>query len=187
MNYTSINITCFLREGTRALRVQLIKGWFVALITLAASCGKGIEQQTIAETYVLKGDLKLHPTEGKWYYNNEPYNGFGIAYHENDSMAEKIGFCNGKKEGIAQKWFDNGSLGSEIFYAANKINGSKKTWWPNGKLSSEAFFDMGTVVGIQKTWYVNGQLARLTTVKDGKPEGLQQAWLKNGKIYANYE
>lgn len=187
MRYTSINIIYFSQDATKVLRTGLINVFLLGFLFFAGSCSKGVDQHSIAETCVSKRDLKLNANEGKWYYHNEPYNGYAIEYHRNGAAAEKVGFYNGKRYGLAQQWFYNGVLGSEIHYYANKIDGYKRTWWPNGQISSEAYFENGVVMGIQKIWYINGQLARLTTVKDGKPAGLQQAWLKNGKIYANYE
>ncbi|WP_343847884.1 toxin-antitoxin system YwqK family antitoxin [Algoriphagus jejuensis] len=158
-----------------------------AFLVLLGSCSEKTADPPIPEVYVPKADLVLHPNEGKWYYENEPFNGYAITYHDNGGMEEKIGYYQGKKEGPAQQWFENGVMGSEMSYSANKIQGSKRTWWPNGVMSSEAYFDYGVVTGVQKSWYATGQIARLTTVKDGKPEGIQQAWLQNGKIYANFE
>lgn len=176
-----------MQDVTRVLRTGLINLCLLGFLLFAGSCSKSIDQYTVTETYVQKRDLKLNANEGKWYYGNEPYNGFAIEYYNNGATAEKVGFYNGKKQGLAQKWFNNGVLGSEMYYRANKVYGYKRTWWPNGQICSEAYFENGVVIDTQKAWYMNGQLARLTTVKDGKPVGLQQAWLENGKIYANYE
>ena len=177
-----------MRVDIRALLVELTKIWvFLPLIVLFSNCGSNTTEPSIPEIYVDKTDLVLHPNEGKWYFEGQPFSGFALTFHENGVMEEKIGFHLGKKEGFAQKWFENGVLGSKMSYSANKIQGSKRTWWPNGAISSEAYFEDGVVTGVQKTWYNNGQLARLTTVKNGKPEGIQQAWQSNGKIYANFE
>jgi antitoxin component YwqK of YwqJK toxin-antitoxin module len=143
--------------------------------------------KVILDVEVDKNMLILNQLEGRWYYNDLPFNGYAVSYHENEVKAESIGYYDGKKEGVARKWFPTKMLQKESYYSANKLVGIIKSWWPNGLVSSEAHYKNGMRHGIQKIWYANGQLARQTTIVNGKEEGMQQAWLENGKIYVNYE
>ncbi|MGX1929743.1 toxin-antitoxin system YwqK family antitoxin [Flagellimonas sp. 2504JD4-2] len=180
----------FSQEIIKALRIPSIK-----LISLGALCflflGSCAQNHTrkrnIAQTEVSKSKLVLNQTEGRWYHLNLPYNGYAVEFHKNGILAERTGYFDGKKEGIAKKWFDSGVLRSQAFYSANKLDGTSKSWWPNGVISTESTYTMGVRNGTQKKWYPNGQLARIMNLKNGFEEGLQQAWLRTGKLYANYE
>jgi antitoxin component YwqK of YwqJK toxin-antitoxin module len=143
--------------------------------------------KVIPNVEVNKDKLMLNQLEGRWYYNDLPFNGYATSYHKNEVKAESISYYNGKKEGVSRKWFPTNALQKESYYNTNKLVGIVKSWWPNGLVSFEAHYKSGVRHGIQKVWYANGQLARQTTIVDGKEEGLQQAWLENGKIYVNYE
>jgi len=141
----------------------------------------------IDTTKVLKEKLVLHPTEGKWYYHDQPYSGYSLKFHFNDTLSEKIGYYMGKREDIAKKWSENGTLRIESYYKQNRLEGVYKTWWENGVLASQSYYKNGVKHGLVKEWYTTGQLAKERRLIDGKEEGLQKAWLENGKLYINYE
>ncbi|MFB9052289.1 toxin-antitoxin system YwqK family antitoxin [Formosa undariae] len=136
---------------------------------------------------VLKADLVLNQLEGRWYYKDKPYFGYSVTYHANDTLAERIGFVNGKREGLARRWSDKGILRVELYYKNNRLNGAYKTWWDNTVLSSQTYYENGVKQGFEKEWYPTGQLAKHRQLVNGKENGLQKAWLKNGTLYVNYE
>ncbi len=136
---------------------------------------------------VSKKELTLNQIEGKWYYKNQPFNGYSVECYPNGTLEERLGFYKGKREGIAKRWSENGVLRVESYYKQNRLVGSYKSWWENGVLGSEANYVNGKMKGIAKEWYPTGQLAKERQLVDGKEEGLQKAWLQNGKLYVNYE
>ena len=136
---------------------------------------------------VLKKDLILDQLKGIWSYKNQPFNGFSTKYYPNGILEEKLGFYNGKRQGIAKRWSDKGVLRVESNYNQNKLVGSYKTWWENGTLAEESIYDNGLLQGEQKQWYANAQLAKLRNLDKGNEDGMQKAWLKNGTLYVNYE
>lgn len=142
---------------------------------------------TIKEETKFKEELVLNQLEGTWYYKNSPYEGYSIALHENGTLAEKVGFVKGKREGVAQRWSDTGILRVEYHYKNNRLEGIYKSWWENGQLAQEATYVNGNMEGVEKKWYSNGQLAKERQLIRGKEEGLQKAWLQNGTLYVNYE
>ena len=141
----------------------------------------------IKDVEVLKTDLILNQIEGRWYYKNKPYFGYSVKYHLNDTLAERLGFVNGKREGIARTWSDKGVLRVASYYKNNRLDSVYKTWWDNSVLSSEAHYENGIKQGSEKEWYPTGQLAKHRQLVNGKESGLQQAWLQNGTLYVNYE
>lgn len=143
--------------------------------------------QKIKEVYVDTKELTLHQNEGVWYYKNEPFFGYSVAYYENNQLKSKIGFYNGKRQGIAKKWFSNGVLRYKYYYQQNRLDGFYKSWWDNGQQSGVSFYNNGLKNGVEKKWYPTGQIAKLRTIKNDREDGMQKAWLKNGKLYVNYE
>lgn len=141
----------------------------------------------IENVEVLKEELILNQIEGKWYYKNAPFSGYSLVYYLNDTLSEKIGFINGKREGIARKWSEKGVLRVESYYKHNRLDSVYKTWWDNGVLSSQSNYVKGVKQGFEKEWYPTGQLAKERQLVDGSENGLQKAWLENGKLYINYE
>ncbi|MBU3027675.1 toxin-antitoxin system YwqK family antitoxin [Zobellia galactanivorans] len=136
---------------------------------------------------VLKKDLVLNPIEGKWYYNDQPYNGYSVKFHPNGALGERLGFVDGKREGIAKQWSDHNVLRVQANYKHNRLDGVYKTWWENGTLSEKSHYVNGRLHGKQTKWYANGKISKERNLVEGKEEGLQKAWLQNGKLYVNYE
>ncbi|MFV8281211.1 toxin-antitoxin system YwqK family antitoxin [Christiangramia marina] len=136
---------------------------------------------------VLKETLELNQLEGRWYYKGKPYSGYALKLHANDTLGEKLGFHNGKREGLAQQWSENGVLRIESYYSDNKLDKFYRTWWENGVLASVVIYENGKKQGMEKQWYPDGTLAKQRMLVEGKESGLQKAWLPNGVLYVNYE
>jgi hypothetical protein len=141
----------------------------------------------ISNVKVSKKELVLNQIEGKWYYKNQPYNGYSLKFHPNETMAERLGFLNGKREGVARRWSENGVLRVESTYHQNKLTGIYKSWWENEVLAEESHYVNGLKHGEEKQWHATGQLSKVRQLVKGNEEGLQKAWLPNGKLYVNYE
>lgn len=175
---------------------------FICILNIVLSCNKqkkqmsvntkkvsSIENINISKIDIDKSKLVLNPNEGKWYYKDIPFNGYAVVHYNNGQLKERIGFFEGKKEGIAKKWFSDGLLRKEYYHHRNRIVGELRIWSPNPNsiLVKESNYLNGVEHGVQKIWHVNGQLAKSRNLSMGKEEGLQQAWLENGKIYINYQ
>lgn len=145
------------------------------------------EKITIDSVEVLKEELELNQIEGRWYYKGEPFSGYAIKFHSNDTLGEKLGFHDGKREGIAQEWSENGVLRVASYYTHNRLDNLYKTWWENGVLASEVNYEEGIKQGLEREWYPDGTLAKQRELVNGNEKGLQKAWLPNGTLYVNYE
>jgi len=188
MNYILINIISYFQETIKVRQVRLINIVLVSLLIGFAACNEKVTGYVIINDFqVNKAETILHPNEGKWYFQNTPLNGYAVEFYENGQIKERIGYYDGKKQGIAKFWYEDGSLAKESYYEKNQLNGTIKSWWPDGALSTVSNYQKGKRHGEQKVWYANGQLSRKTMIKEGIEDGLQQAWLENGKIYVNYE
>jgi len=136
---------------------------------------------------VYKDSLVLNGNEGNWYYKNKLFNGFAVKYYSNNSLKEKTGFYNGKKEGVYKVWFKNGALKVTSYYSQNVLVGNYKAWWQNGVLAYNATYKKGKLEGVEHQWFSNGTMSKERNLLKGMENGLQKAWLQNGKIYVNYE
>ena len=173
--------------------MRLIK-YFLLLICVFTSCKKELVKNTfifsskeIKNVFINKDQIKLNPIKGLWLYKNQPFNGYAVLYYKNDSISEKIGFFNGKREGKYLKYFDEGSIKNEGYYIKNKLHGKKMNYFKNGNVFSESNYFNGKRHGVQKTWFIDGQIAKKKNLNKGIEDGLQQAWLENGTLYVNYE
>ena len=119
-----------------------MKPFYLVLVILfsLSSCKETTEDKTILEetivindVEVLKDNLTLNQLEGKWYYNNEPFSGYSLKFHSNDTLGERLGYYKGKREGIAKKWSENGVLRIESYYKQNRLVKTYKGWWENGQ------------------------------------------------------
>ena len=79
----------------------------VLLFLIPSGTSKRSEILLIANVEIDKINLELHANEGRWYDQANPFNGYAVSYHKNGALAEHIGYFEGKKEGIAKKWFDD--------------------------------------------------------------------------------
>ncbi|GGG59119.1 toxin-antitoxin system YwqK family antitoxin [Bizionia arctica] len=134
-----------------------------------------------------KDSLILNGNTGVWTYNQTPFTGFAVQFYANNSLKEKTGFFNGKKEGVYHVWFDNGELKLESNYNQNSLEGSYKSWWINGVLASETNYVEGKKQGEERHWFSTGKISKIRNLLNNQEDGLQQAWLENGKLYVNYE
>lgn len=136
---------------------------------------------------VPKSALTNIPNKGLVMHQNEPFTGNSVKYYENEQMAERITYVNGKRQGIYNKWYPDGLLSYEASYRSNRTDGTTRSWWPNTNLRSEAQLVRGVISGTQRQWYQSGALFKEMNYKNGKEEGMQRAWRENGKLYTNYE
>lgn len=184
----------FLLDHTKELLMRLNSTIYVLVALLLLNCNDSPKEkvnvklfETIASNFVNKSELELNSSNGQWFYKNQPFNGYAVSYYENENLAEKTGYFNGKREGQSYSYFNDGTVKKYAFYSNNKLEGKKRTYFENGVLASESNYFNGIAHGIQKTWFANGQLAKKRVLNKGKEEGLQQSWLENGKLYVNYE
>ena len=171
----------------RVLRAVSTEGLLVLSLLFLVSCGSYSEEKQIAEIEIAKEELVLNQQEGKWYYDGKAFDGYAVIYYPDGSFAEKIGYYQGKKEGLAQKWYSNRTLRYEAYYKKNRKHGKSRAWSPEAVLIQESNFVEGVADGIQRQWYESGQPFKETNFNMGKEEGLQKGWLENGGLFANYE
>ncbi len=192
-----MNIISFLPEIIKEVQVRLTRSIILcSSLFLFFACAKTDKETVPTITYqykevknveIHKDSIRLIPEQGIWQYQGIPFNGYTVRYYSNGVLEERIGYFEGKKEGVAKKWFENGQLQKTSYYSSNKLHGEELIWWSHGTLAATLNYTYGYKNGIQQRWYINGQRSKKTQYHLGKEEGIQQAWLENGKIYVNYE
>jgi antitoxin component YwqK of YwqJK toxin-antitoxin module len=136
---------------------------------------------------VLATDSSLSQQDGITFLRGKPFSGFVIEKYQNDKIASKTGYFEGKMEGKQEKWYPAGSKMEVRFYAENRKVGTHTGWWENGQKKFEYFIESDIPVGTHREWYPNGQIYSLFSYNtEGQPDGKQQMWYSSGQIKANY-
>ncbi|MEM8891065.1 MAG: hypothetical protein AAGD28_24015 [Bacteroidota bacterium] len=182
-----MNITSFSPATIRGLLVVSIESLLALFLLLGFSFGGYSEGKEVPDREIEKGELVLHPEEGKWYEGKEPYSGYSLSFFPDGSVESKLGYWEGKKEGLAQKWYFNGQKRYEAYYQANRLEGTARAWTSEGVLVKEAQYINGYTHGLQRYWYDGGEKFKELNYDMGQEEGLQKAWRKNGALFINYE
>lgn len=186
-------LTLLLQDLIKVTRMNFIKIFLCLSLVFVVGCNyapsneKQVSKKINDKIVIHKDSLILKGNEGNWYYKNKLFNGFAVKYYSNNKLKEKVGFYNGKKQGIYHYWFSNGSIKLESFYDQNVLVGSYTAFWDNGNKSLESYYLNGKKEGLETQWYPEGNISKKRNLVNGRENGLQQAWLKNGKIYVNYE
>jgi antitoxin component YwqK of YwqJK toxin-antitoxin module len=141
----------------------------------------------IPESIVVLADTNLSERQGVLFYAQKPFSGFVIESYQNEKLASKNGFLNGKLEGKQEKWYADGSKMEIRFYHDNRKVGKHIGWWENKQMKFEYFIENDVPIKTHHEWYPNGQLYALSNYNnEGQPEGEQKMWFETGQIKANY-
>nr|WP_299068021.1 toxin-antitoxin system YwqK family antitoxin [uncultured Allomuricauda sp.] len=143
----------------------------------------------IPDTLVEKSVLTYNRKISLWTLNSLPYSGFAVSYYPDNSLKEKFGILNGKKQDKHIRWYPDGHFKSVADYHKGKLHGEKKIWSSDSihVLIAHYNYHTGKPHGKQTKWYTTGELFKKMNLNRGKEEGLQQAFRKNGALFANYE
>lgn len=131
--------------------------------------------------------LTLRPELGRWFHQGKPYDGYAVKRGASGAVLERIGYLDGKKQGVARSFYPDGSLRRRASYHRNRLHGVVEFFGATGTLVSLARYDFGVLHGEQRSWYPDGSPYKQRTLAYGREEGLQRAWRRNGKLYVNYE
>ncbi|GEA09823.1 toxin-antitoxin system YwqK family antitoxin [Alteromonas sp. KUL49] len=137
--------------------------------------------------------IRVHGSEitlnnsGLRTYDAKLFTGQVVTYYPNGQLASLDEFADGRRHGIAQKWFRDGVLSFESNYRKGVREGYTQSWWYNGNIRSSTFFEAGKAQGEAWSWYRNGNKFKRYNFVDGQPSGIQQAWRLNGKLFSNFE
>ena len=93
--------------------MRLIK-YYILFICVFGACKNQVSKSTVLSSekviknfFFDKKKLKLNPLKGRWFYKDEPFNGYSFKVYENDNISEKTSFYNGKREGDNFMYFDD--------------------------------------------------------------------------------
>jgi antitoxin component YwqK of YwqJK toxin-antitoxin module len=156
------------------------------LLVIVAAITTTIKFSSLTQLIIDTSEISINQ-QGQRVYQNKPFTGEMVSYHDSGKVATADQFVNGRRQGYAKKWFANGLLGYESLYAAGVRDGTTKTWWFNTNLRSHFFYIKGKTEGVGKRWYRSGAKFKKFHYHAGKPVGLQQAWRENGKLFSNFE
>lgn len=141
------------------------------------------------DTVVNINSLFYHKETSLWTLNSKKYSGYAVTKFENDSLKQKFGILNGRKQNEDITWFQNGKIRIKANYHKGKLHGKKQIWAQDSlyTLIAEYNYHLNKGHGKQTKWYSTGELFQVTNLQMGKEDGVQQAFRRNGTLYANYE
>jgi antitoxin component YwqK of YwqJK toxin-antitoxin module len=140
---------------------------------------------------VSKYDLKQ--VEEKTLFEDRPFTGECVSYHQNESKNSEHFYQDGIKI-LAKEWNDDGSLKSEVKYVDGKkeMDGNRTEWlkdgnslckiqFKDGKKHSEEHFIDEILNGRSTHWHPNGKKKVEKTYKNGMENGVRKEWNEDGK------
>lgn len=141
----------------------------------------------IPEVFIAASNPKITKKQnGDIFKDGQPFSGYLIERYPSDSIALKVGYYNGKQNGVMTSYYENG----EIRYVRPYFNGEKHGahigFHRNGVKAFEYYFVNGFSEGNHKEWFSDGELAADMNYVNGKEFGRQQVWRPDGKVRSNY-
>jgi len=126
--------------------------------------------------------------DGKFLlYKNKKFSGYLEEISSNNIRLSRIGYYNGRKEGIEKIWYDNNKISEIRFYRKGKKIGVHELFWDNGNKKMIAYFKNGEHNGEMTQWHKNGKVYKKFNYKSGFEEGNQKIWNDKGNLKANYD
>ena len=158
----------------------------IITLFLLVSCFSCV-QKTNEKQLILQYNNSFKIVNGVLLYKEKSFTGTVLSHDIINKTDNSVQYKNGKKHGIARKYYVNKQLAEERFYTKGNKAGVHKAWWNNGKPKFEYHFNSnGEYEGEVKEWYKNGQPLKIFHFKKGKEEGSQKMWQSDGKIRANF-
>lgn len=117
-------------------------------------------------------------------YKNGKKHGIAKRYYENGKLASEIPYKNGEPHGALKYYDDNGKLMSEASYENGKPHGMLKKYYENGNLEYETPFENGEQHGVAKEYYENGNVSYEAPYENGKLHGVVKQYYENGSLQA---
>ncbi|MEQ8905661.1 hypothetical protein [Ekhidna sp.] len=148
-----------------------------------------VEETDIAvpEVNILVSDADVTKKQnGDVFYNDLPFSGYLIERYSNGILSLKIGYYDGRQNGMMTSYYENGDVRYIRPYRDGEKHGKHIGFHRNGTTSFEYYFVNGFSEGNHKEWFDDGQPATDMNYVNGKEFGRQQAWRPDGKVRSNY-
>ncbi len=131
-------------------------------------------------------DPSLERVNGLLYLGSAPFSGYVVETYENGNLKSKVGWLNGKREGLSEAWYSDGSERERREYSENRKTGSHLGWYEDGTRKFDLNLKDGVYHGRCRQWFANGQLATEFHFVEGQEVGSQRSWNYKGELQGNY-
>lgn len=155
----------------------------VMVIGLLFSCESGFVQIPNIETDI--DAVNLYADNGVLCLDSLPYSGY-IVSHRGEALTSRVAYYEGRRHGLAMKYFADGSVKEDRNYLRGNKDGVHTGYYPSGQLRFKYTFIDGLSEGTHFEWYEDGSLRAELNYKEGKERGQQRVWRKDGKLRTNY-
>ncbi len=131
-------------------------------------------------------DPSLERVNGILYFGSAPFSGYVVETYSNGQLKSKVGWLNGKRDGLSELWHPDGSKRERREYSENRKTGNHLGWYEDGTLKFDLNLKDGAYHGLCRQWYSNGQLATELNFVEGEEVGSQRSWNYQGELQGNY-
>ncbi len=90
---------------------------------------------------------------------------------------------DGKRNGIAKKYYKSGKINTETPFTNDTINGTEMYYYENGRVKVTTPFVKGKENGTKRFYFENGKLSQETPYVNGNEIGVQKAYFEGGKLH----
>ena len=124
---------------------------FIAILFFLFSVSVSAQKTTWLDV-----DFKKTSQSKSIYYKVISSNNKVVSYfYKNGKIFRKVGYVNGKFEGVFSEFYETGELRTSGIYANGLEEGVWKTYYKNGKNKEKGKYTKGEKVGVWKTFYKN--------------------------------
>ena len=137
--------------------------------------------------FVQNFDTSLVKVNSKWYYKNEPLNGYIVEKSlDGKILLYKVPIIEGFEEGWAFGRYNTGEKLLIRYYNKGKVEGSFTQWWPNGNVRYQCNYKHDKMDGKHSVFYPNGTNQQESNFSEGNEDGIQRVWNETGQLISNY-
>ena len=113
----------------------------ILCLVLLVSCSNEVPPDTLVDRQGIKYEVN----------STTPFTGQSVSYDRREVVVERIGYKNGKREGLSKKFFQNNQLEYRKYYKDGKLHGLKEEYYKNGQLKTKENYKHGKKHGFLET------------------------------------
>ena len=148
--------------------------------------GVGLIPDVVSWEHVSVDDPRLVSVGATLVLDDEPLTARLEARDASGALVALTHYVDGRRHGMAYRWFENGRLHSSRCFDRGTKQGLQIGYWPNGELRFRYVAESGVYAGTYASWHENGQQGALRHFVAGRESGAQKTWDRSGTLLSNY-
>jgi len=116
-----------------------------------------------------------------FYFNDKPYTGKAVKFHENGNKMYEGSMKDGKDHGTATRWYKEGQKRSQTTLNEGRLDGTVTEWYKTGEKKWEGNYQNGEKNGMVTKWHESGQKSREEVYMNGTLVSSKD-WSETGEL-----